>query len=269
MSYQHDQHVGNHADVFKHFTWFLLLRGLINEGRRLRVMESHAGAGRYAIDPDGAEGTSGLEPSWASGLARLLSTEVGDGALGRFVQLLRHNAVAQPSFYAGSPLLSAGLCHRDDRLILVERDDATRDRLAGALHDDPRVRFLGGDGFEAVASPPKDDTRRTLLLVDPPYVETGEVEQVETLCGRWSEDSAPGAVIVVWYPLMDTRPVPAFPPGNRAELRVRRSGGLYGSGVWWRGDVPGLSAELGTALPALAPALAQDEFAGARLWDTP
>ncbi|MGB0720771.1 MAG: 23S rRNA (adenine(2030)-N(6))-methyltransferase RlmJ [Gammaproteobacteria bacterium] len=269
MNYRHDDHVGNHADVFKHFAWTLLIGSLKASGQALDVLDTHAGAGKYLL-PSGFGGSvSPPHGPWASGLGRLLTASDATGAVASFRALLADHVNAAPPFYAGSPVLSAALCGDGDRIVLVERDSATRARLGRALAGDTRVHVAAGDGFEQAARA-SCAGRVGVTLVDPPYHADPEIDQVEALC----EVSPRGGVgdtgvLMVWYPLMAGRRVPVFPPGMRAELRVRRSGGLFGSGLWWRGGPDRFTAALQRALPALARALAQDEAAVSRLLSHP
>ena len=45
LSYQHDYHAGNHADVLKHSVLALVIRALQRRGTPLRVLGIHTGSG--------------------------------------------------------------------------------------------------------------------------------------------------------------------------------------------------------------------------------
>ena len=47
LSYQHEYHAGNHADVVKHSVLALLIDALQRKPTAIRIIDSHAGAGSY------------------------------------------------------------------------------------------------------------------------------------------------------------------------------------------------------------------------------
>src|SRR5690606_31349002 len=49
LSYQHEYHAGNHADVVKHSVLALLIDALQRKPTPIRVIDSHAGAGAYDL----------------------------------------------------------------------------------------------------------------------------------------------------------------------------------------------------------------------------
>ena len=53
MNYRHAYHAGNHADVLKHIAMVALLRMLTRKDKPVLVVDTHAGAGRYALDSAG------------------------------------------------------------------------------------------------------------------------------------------------------------------------------------------------------------------------
>ena len=50
LSYRHAFHAGNHADVLKHSVLIALLRYLGQKDKAFWVIDTHAGAGAYALD---------------------------------------------------------------------------------------------------------------------------------------------------------------------------------------------------------------------------
>ncbi len=45
LSYQHEYHAGNHADVLKHAAFALTIRALQRKDKPLRIFDAHAGSG--------------------------------------------------------------------------------------------------------------------------------------------------------------------------------------------------------------------------------
>ena len=52
FSYRHAFHAGNHADVLKHMVLVQLLAYLNQKDTPYMVIDTHAGAGTYALDSD-------------------------------------------------------------------------------------------------------------------------------------------------------------------------------------------------------------------------
>ena len=67
MNYRHSYHAGNFADVLKHAVLALVLEYMKRKQAPFRVIDTHAGAGRYALTSAEAEKTG----EWQGGIARL------------------------------------------------------------------------------------------------------------------------------------------------------------------------------------------------------
>ena len=65
LSYRHVFHAGNLGDVLKHLALLATLRAATRKETPLAYLESHAGAGSYALADDGpAEYRTGIAPLW-------------------------------------------------------------------------------------------------------------------------------------------------------------------------------------------------------------
>ena len=181
--YQHRDHAGNFADVHKHVLLRMLLRELKRGPAPLTYLESHAGAGFYKLEPGGA---------WEDGLGRLLGRDDLPEPVADYVASCGDG-------YPGSPLHAAKQLSSEDRLVLVERDADTGQRLAARIARDAYHVVRIGDGFDVIRTnlPAKDE--HGLLLVDPPYVDEGDYAAVAALltdvASMW-----PAGVLVAWYP---------------------------------------------------------------------
>ena len=67
LSYRHAFHAGNHADVLKHFVLVEILRYFSRKEKPWWYIDTHAGAGCYALDSDQA----GKTGEFAAGIGRL------------------------------------------------------------------------------------------------------------------------------------------------------------------------------------------------------
>ena len=71
MNYRHAYHAGNFADVLKHAVLALVIDYLKRKDAPFRVIDTHAGRGRYALTSEEAAKTG----EWLSGIGRLLGPD--------------------------------------------------------------------------------------------------------------------------------------------------------------------------------------------------
>ena len=103
MNYRHAYHAGNFADVVKHTVLCRVLTHLREKPAAFRVIDTHAGAGRY--DLAGLEAGKTLE--WRDGIGRLLSATLPPPVRALLAPYLEAVAALNPSgqlaLYPGSP----------------------------------------------------------------------------------------------------------------------------------------------------------------------
>jgi 23S rRNA (adenine2030-N6)-methyltransferase len=284
MNYQHAFHAGNFADVHKHTVLARILMYLRQKPAAFRVIDSHAGAGRY--DLFAAEASRGGE--WRDGIARLWS-EIGRQPqacrelLAPFLEAVAAcNAGGSLRAYPGSPLIAQHLLRSQDRLIACELEPRSFAMLAAALRGDRRAKALAIDGWTAIGAylPPKE--RRGVVLIDPPFEDRADFARLaEALAAahrKW-----PTGMFMLWYPIKSGEA-----PDNlarrlrrlgiakilRCELVVRplrEDAGLAGSGLIVVNPPFTLERDLSILLPLLSGALAGEPLkAGHRIdWLSP
>lgn len=271
LSYQHEYHAGNHADVLKHSVLALLIRALQRKPKPMRVLDTHAGSGTY--DLGSPEAQRGRE--FERGIARVLEERPVPPELAAYIQIVdacnRGDALET---YPGSPRIARALLRETDRLELFELHPKAHAALESAFRRDRQVHVHRRDGFEGVLAVVPPPERRGLVLIDPSY-ETDEdfarvLDVVPALHRRWTN-----GVIAVWYPLLRRPQAAAFarrlcaldlPRFYRVELEVEPAGGfgLLGSGLAIANLPYGVDAELETLLPWLHRRLAVDGAGGFR-----
>lgn len=268
MNYAHEFHAGSFADVHKHAVLCRVLHRLRGKEAAFRVLDTHAGAGRYDL----AGPAAARSGEWREGIARLLAAPLPAAAaelLAPYCDAVRAvNPDNQLKIYPGSPAIARALLRRQDRLTACELEPKAAAALARNLRD-PRVKALRIDGWTALAAylPPKE--RRGLVLIDPSYEQNNDFSRLPGALGEAQRKWATG-VYLLWYPIK-TRGEP-----ERLARRLRRLGRskvlrselivapmanpdrLNGSGLIvvnppWR-----LDEELAVLLPALAGALGRD-----------
>ncbi|MFB9069027.1 23S rRNA (adenine(2030)-N(6))-methyltransferase RlmJ [Pseudofulvimonas gallinarii] len=210
MNYRHHFHAGNHADVLKHVALLELLRLLTAKDKPLAYIESHAGAGGYALG-DEADRTG----EWRDGIGRIMAA--GDAvppAVRRYIDAMRGWNAGEGSLrrYPGSPGLAADALRSQDRLRLCETQAEVVAELKRRLADhDPRVTVFARDGYHQALSallPPPE--RRALVLVDPPYeAQLAEFDHIIAALREGLRRFATGTY-AIWYPIKLASSVAAF-----------------------------------------------------------
>jgi len=274
MNYRHAFHAGNFADVMKHALLVRILAYLQRKETPLRVIDTHAGIGLYDLSADEAERTG----EWVEGVGRLeepFSPGVEE-ILAPYRRMIadvraRHGA----TIYPGSPGIVREMLRRQDRGVFVELHPADYEVLNEAFNAVANLKVMHLDGWTALNAliPPKE--KRGLVLIDPPYEKTGELDRLgaELLAAlrKW-----PTGVYAGWYPIKDVRAVDAVAaklnehsprPGLRLELYVddpRDSARLNGSGLFVLNPPWSLKDEAELLLPALAERLSRSGYGAYR-----
>src|SRR5580700_11143378 len=200
MNYRHAFHAGGFADVIKHIVLVRMLVYLQEKPAALRVIDSHAGAGRYDLTSD--EARRGGE--WLTGVARIMQarfSETTAALLKPYLDIVRaFNPDRDLKTYPGSPLIARALLRPQDRMTACEVEPKARKRLIDALRRDTQARVVDLDGWLALPAfvPPKE--RRGLVLIDPPYEQKDEFDR---LAVGFSEAFAkwPTGSFMLWYPV--------------------------------------------------------------------
>jgi 23S rRNA (adenine2030-N6)-methyltransferase len=266
LAYRHAFHAGNHADVLKHIVLLRLMRHLGLKEKGYRLVDTHAGAGQYALDSPQAQ----KKGEHLQGIARLWSRDDLPEMAADYLQQVRgFNPDGTLQHYPGSPMLARALLRPQDQLRLFELHPADHAALVAQLGGVKRIDIRQADGFAALKSQLPPPTRRALVLVDPSYEGQGDYARVlDTLhdaLRRFAE-----GVFMVWYPVVSKPGAATLVQGLKtlaprgwlhARLSVQQIDalgfGLAGSGVVVINPPHTLHAQLQLLLPWLADVLAQ------------
>src|SRR6201995_5302782 len=169
MNYRHAFHAGNIADVLKHVVLARILVHLGEKAAAFRVIDTHAGAGRYDLTSTQAERTG----EWRDGIGRLWAAEFADDIRGLLAPYLAAVAAANGAgalrYYPGSPLIALSLMRPQDRLVACELEPRAAAVLAASLSRDRRARAGPIDGWVALIAYVPPQERRGVVLTAPPY----------------------------------------------------------------------------------------------------
>jgi len=272
VNYRHAFHAGNFADVFKHAVLTRVLLHLCRKDAPFRVIDVHAGTGRYDL----ARGEPSRTGEWRKGIGRLIEKPPSGAAgelLAPYLALVRgENSSGDLKRYPGSPAIAQALCRAQDRMIFCELHPDDHAMLRRNVGHDRRAKAIEIDGWTALKAylPPKE--RRGLMLIDPAFEEPDEFRRLSSGLAEAHRRWATG-IFLLWYPIK-----------NREEVRLfeRRIAGLQIAKILRAGLDVGeppksealhacalaivnppwpLEDELKTLLPALAQALANTDRA--------
>jgi 23S rRNA (adenine2030-N6)-methyltransferase len=273
VNYRHAFHAGNFADVFKHVFLTRILLYLARKDTGFRVIDTHAGEGAYDLCSD--EAVRGGE--WRDGIGRF--ADLGDvGASAR--ELLKPyleivgplDGGGRPARYPGSPRIIQALMRPQDRATFCELHPDAFAALRAKFGRDARVASLNLDGYMGLKAgvPPKE--RRGLVLIDPPFEHTDELDVAWTAL-RAAHAKWPTGTYALWYPVKEPSAIANLvrqiaQSGVRRVLRlelavdeIAAGGKLARTGLILINPPHLLEDEAAILLPALAQKLARTSHA--------
>ena len=208
LSYRHAFHAGNHADVLKHFVEIQLLRHLALKDKAFWYIDTHAGAGCYALD----SGYATQNAEYTSGIARLWERDDLPAPLAEYVELVKgFSPDGFLNLYPGSPLIARRLLRDQDRMRLFEMHPADNALLQRNFSGQgARVLIQTTDGFKAMKALLPPAPKRALVLTDPPYEDKQDYQRVVSALGEGLKRFATG-MSARWYPQLQravTRQLP-------------------------------------------------------------
>jgi 23S rRNA (adenine2030-N6)-methyltransferase len=224
MNYRHAFHAGGFADVIKHIVLVRILLYLHEKPAAFRVIDTHAGAGRYDLTSE--EARRGGE--WLTGIARIMQARFSEKALSLlkpYLDIVRaFNPQGALTAYPGSPLISRALLRPQDRLTACEVEPNARKHLIDALRRDTQARVVDLDGWMALPAFVPPNERRGLVLVDPPFEARDEFERMaagfEEAFAKW-----PTGSYLLWYPAKSRRAADGLAQRVAAIAGTTTSGG--------------------------------------------
>lgn len=277
LSYRHAFHAGNHADVLKHSVLVGLSRYLGQKDKPFWIIDTHAGAGCYALD----SGYATQLKEYAGGVGRLWTRRDLPAALADYVDLVRAcnpdatHTIESLRFYPGSPWLALHTLRPQDRLRLFELHPSDSTILQDNFRDHARrVSVTTANGFDALKALLPPPPRRALVLIDPPYETRDDYSNVLSALKEGLARFAAG-VYAVWYPQLarqEARQLPdrlkRLPIKNwlHVALTVHTPSadgfGMHGSGMFIINPPWTLRQTLADSMPYLVEVLGQDAGAG-------
>ncbi len=280
LSYQHEYHFGNHADIIKHLTLSLILSHLNEKDKPYSIIDAHAGAGRYHI----ADEKNAMTGEFERGISLLLSHLTHSEHICKTYFEICKCYMAK-NFYPGSPEIERCMARAGDKITLME----LHPQEIIKLKDNMKLPVLYGEqkrehisihcrnSYEGVIALMPPEPKRGVLLLDPSYEETSDYENVAKIAlemnKRWNT-----GIVAIWYPLLVHRKAEiarikaaaanCVQKGSDrkvlyAEMCVQDENDtaqprLYGSGMIVINPPWKLQEELSSSLPKIAKTLSND-----------
>ena len=199
LSYRHAFHAGNYADVLKHVVLCNTLDYLIQKPAPVMYIDTHAGAGQYALKSKLSNKTA----EYLSGIGALDFKQLPESIRSYRDTVL---PIYSAGYYPGSPLLAARLLREQDKLRLFEMHSTDFPLLQQLFARDRRVIVNNSDGYHAVKSLLPVKQARAVVLIDPSYeVKTDYQLVVDAVLQAYRK--MPTAHLLLWYPVVDRRKV--------------------------------------------------------------
>ncbi len=276
LSYRHAFHAGNHADVLKHFVLIELQRYLGQKEAPFWVIDTHAGAGLYALDT----GYATQLAEYVDGIGRLWKRQDVPPALAEYMDLVRElNPDGQLRAYPGSPWIAQRILRAGDRLRLFELHSTDSKLLQDNFRTldtklQRRIIIQLGDGLAGLKALLPPPSRRALVLIDPSYEDKSDYRNIPLVLKDALTRFATGTY-AIWYPQLQRADAQRLPAALKAlpvkswlnvSLSVNTPNedgfGMHGSGMFILNPPWTLHKTLSEVMPWLVEVLGKD--AGAR-----
>lgn len=265
LSYRHGFHAGNFADVLKHCVQVEIISYLQKKEAPFDYIDTHAGAGRYALASDMAQKNC----EYMTGIGRLFKHCQLPGLQNylRLIETLNPQGTLQ--CYPGSPLIAAELLRPQDKAWLFELHPSDAEKLRSNMPRGRQCQVREEDGFAGLAGLLPSRARRALVLIDPPYEQKADYQRVVAALQLIHRKMAT-ATVALWYPVVDRYRIDALEKQLTAtgirnielfELGVRADAsgeGMTSSGMIVINPPWTLRAQMEALLPDLATTLSAD-----------
>lgn len=215
LSYQHQYHAGNFADIHKHLGLIAALMLLHKKDKPISVIDTHAGNGHYDLADSAAQQTQeahhGIQSLWQH-----LSGNTTNQTLSAYQRIIRqHNNPDNTEalrYYPGSPAIALELAREQDDWTGFELHPQAHQALTQSLKTtNKRHQIHERNAFEGLLATLPQSHPRTIVIMDPSYEIKTDYDQIPKVI-RKTLQTKRQSIILLWYPILSA---------NRHEHMIR------------------------------------------------
>lgn len=201
LSYRHSFHAGNFADVLKHIILIQLIEHLKKKDKAFCYIDTHAGAGKYALHSDYALKNREFD----TGISKLWQHNDAPSPVTDYLNLIKQfNPDGQLTYYPGSPLIAKQLLREKDPLFLYELHTTEATLLSERFKRVKNAKVFHANGLiDSLAQLPPSQ-RRGLIMIDPSYEMKQDYRQVVESLVKMTKRFATGTY-ALWYPVTERK----------------------------------------------------------------
>lgn len=211
LSYQHEYHAGNHADILKHICLCAILDSLCRKDKPFTVIDTHASAGIFSLSDERLLKTGEAK----EGIEFLKSLSLSQCPQPFSEYFKRELPYLEQGLYAGSPEIERLYARSNDKIHLVEKHpqaiENLRTNMSMPLHIEDGLKkscitplIHNEDSYKALTALTPPLIKRGLIICDPSYEDAEDYRKVtdslKTAHKKWNT-----AIIALWYPLISRR----------------------------------------------------------------
>lgn len=166
--------------------------------RGFSYIDSHSGAGMYQLQDEYAQKTG----EYKNGIGKLVNrTDTPEPLLDYIEHINALNAEGELTVYPGSPGFARHILRRQDSAHLYELHSTDIKFLEQYCERWKKARVNKSDGYKGVLSLLPPATRRSVVLIDPPYeLKDDYVKAVKTIIEGYQRFSS--GTYILWYPVV-------------------------------------------------------------------
>ena len=211
LSYLHQFHAGNHADILKHTVLLYTIEYLNKKEKPYTFFDSHAGRALYDLKSEEAQKTKECE----KGILKLLSNAQKNPSevpseLKNYLDFIKY--FTDKNQYPGSPLITLIKKKTDSPLFLTELHKTEFQKLEENILNakktfnlkNSKVFIENSSSWTSLKSKIPPQIKRGAVLIDPSYEELSDYENaqktVSEIYKKWN-----ASTVILWYPLLSYR----------------------------------------------------------------
>lgn len=198
LSYRHAFHAGNFADVLKHSVMCLVLDYMLRKDKGFSYIDTHAGAGMYRLTDASAQKTG----EYLDGIAKLWQRNDIPAELAEYIEIVHElNSSEKLTVYPGSPSVAQQFMRRQDAGFLYDLHPADHELLDDLFANKRKMQVHKSNGFKALKGLLPPATRRSVVLIDPPYeIKTDYHDAVKAIIKGYKQFDS--GIYILWYPVV-------------------------------------------------------------------